>query len=1185
MEELPAFSHLPEIPPSIHGLILPNESLSISEFLDYPLPLTTGAQIEIKQYLSPLPPTITSAKDISQISLPPDSSLQGLASAATGSDFGYSKSILCLHAPGQQDARLPLWAITYWVQVSLLRPIHTKWNLAKKKLEDLRHIYPLANGGGEDLFSRVEGMLGLIGWSEKVQQPLGGGVTTKCLLPYFTKQWLTDEQENQMLHILQKQVAQDIEGSHIYIAETFFFENVKRAYTAAAKYPTDSAKGWLRERGQELACSSGTLATLVNINNNHWVAVVVDFHTSKIRYGDSLGGSVKQDVEEVLLWWTYQHTGKEFNTVYLPISRQKDGFSCGLLSWNALATYLLPQQHQLMDTKYMAAERLKKFLESSSRSKSEEEETHNSEDSEVDIKAPSNVGTAPRPSSPTSVGPPASPQSSATSAEPLAALLSSPTSAEPPTSPPVSSPMGVPLPTSLIPPPSPPGQRKSTILDYFKRGTKEDVKAYWDRQEEEAAARRSEQEELDRNYEIHKKRHERELTRLRVQKHRSMKKESEIQTGTRNADGKKRKIRDLDIEDHADDPLMKRIKGNVAEITRHERQTKEKLRQKNKKSAGRHQKPENAARPAKYHDWLTPLCWAHISIVAKQVGYQMSSTEIVRGLKRRDPVIFENISRSTVDGWIDRTGDKPCWRKEVRARIESGKGPGHNKGGPRGILSAYPDVVKAIESRLHFLRERGSPISLITARAIIVATILHMKPDILTIKFKDGSTFCASDTYVQRFLHRTMSWSLRKGTRVAQKMPKNWEDACEKSFLRKAYIIKEHDIPIDLYVNSDQTQVVYAPGNRMTWTSAGSNQVAIVGMEEKRAFTLMVSVAANGTLLPFQAIYVGLTKASLPSAASVHYEECINAGFLFEASGTKTYWSNQSTMKSFVNRILAPYFERKKQELGLPASQKSLWQIDVWSVHRSEEFRGWMRKTHPNIVLDFVPGGCTGVHQPCDVGIQRPLKLSMRKSYHEDIVNELFSELSSGNTEPSLKDALSVVRNRSVRWMWNAYNVINNKSLVQKAFEKCVVREWDLSYSCLTGFKARDALRSLRTVDPAFWYELTEDEQPRGLPGPDETVDEDNVPTGEKTDTATEDLYADDSDIPISTLIEAMHAPGNTLPATVGEREDGTLTSLADAENEDLVEAVPHTVEVTDSEAPGKRVRRPNQQYKEFWRH
>jgi hypothetical protein len=184
-------------------------------------------------------------------------------------------------------------------------------------------------------------------------------------------------------------------------------------------------------------------------------------------------------------------------------------------------------------------------------------------------------------------------------------------------------------------------------------------------------------------------------------------------------------------------------------------------------------------------------------------------------------------------------------------------------------------------------------------------------------------------------------------------------------------------------------------------------------------------------------------------------------------------------MKSFVNTILVPHLDKKKMELNLPPSQKSLWQIDVWSVHRSDEFRGWMRKNHSNIILDFVPGGCTGVHQPCDVGIQRPLKLSMRKSYHEDIVNELLSELGKGNTAPALKDTLGVIRDRSVRWMWNTYNTINNKELVKKvefyfetkkkrltshrfsdlqAFEGCVVCQWNLSYTCLTSFEARDRL-------------------------------------------------------------------------------------------------------------------------------
>jgi hypothetical protein len=218
----------------------------------------------------------------------------------------------------------------------------------------------------------------------------------------------------------------------------------------------------------------------------------------------------------------------------------------------------------------------------------------------------------------------------------------------------------------------------------------------------------------------------------------------------------------------------------------------------------------------------------------------------------------------------------------------------------------------------------------------------------------------------------------------------------------------------------------------MTWAERGANQVSLTGTDEKRAFTLMVSVASDGTLLPFQAVYQGLTNRSCPSASSPNYQNAIAAGFQLVYSGTNTYWSNQQTMKLFVNDILAPYYDNKKKALGLPKDQKSLWQIDVWSVHRSNGFRYWMRVTHPTIILYFVPGGCTGVHQPCDVGIQRPLKLSTKRSYHEDVVEEMLVQIDKKSEIFTIDDRIMILRNRSVRWLWNAYNSVNKKEIVQK---------------------------------------------------------------------------------------------------------------------------------------------------------
>ncbi|KAI0071325.1 hypothetical protein K474DRAFT_1607106 [Panus rudis PR-1116 ss-1] len=295
---------------------------------------------------------------------------------------------------------------------------------------------------------------------------------------------------------------------------------------------------------------------------------------------------------------------------------------------------------------------------------------------------------------------------------------------------------------------------------------------------------------------------------------------------------------------------------------------------------------------------------------------------------------------------------------------------------------------------------------------------------------------------MREFLRTELNMSIRAATRAAQKLPEDWEDKCEQSVMRKGWIVWEYEIPAQLHVNSDQTQIVYAPGTKLTWAETGAKQVSLIGGDEKRAFTVMVSVSNSGDLLPFQVIYMGKTTASMPSNMAPHYHDCINAGFRFEFSGTKTYWSNQKTMQDFVRHILVPYFEAKKQELGLPKSQKALWTIDVWSVHRSEEFREWMKAYYPWIILDYVPGGCTGVAQPCDVGIQQPFKHVVKQAYHEFIVRELTAQMTANQGDEDLAAILDtrvgVLRDASVSWLWNAWTALNRPDLVKKVREVTV---------------------------------------------------------------------------------------------------------------------------------------------------
>jgi DDE superfamily endonuclease len=145
-------------------------------------------------------------------------------------------------------------------------------------------------------------------------------------------------------------------------------------------------------------------------------------------------------------------------------------------------------------------------------------------------------------------------------------------------------------------------------------------------------------------------------------------------------------------------------------------------------------------------------------------------------------------------------------------------------------------------------------------------------------------------------------------------------------------------------------------------------------------------------------------------------------------------------MRIFVDEILAPYFDRMKVQLDRPENQRSLWQIDLWAVHRSAEFLGWMHENHPTILVDFVPGGCTGVAQPCDVGIQRLFKHITNQCFLEDIVNVTLTQIDQGAETIDIDDRLPTLRDASTRWLWKAYESINKTEIVKK------VSDWGRSW-------------------------------------------------------------------------------------------------------------------------------------------
>ncbi|KAF8223684.1 hypothetical protein L208DRAFT_1315660, partial [Tricholoma matsutake] len=79
-----------------------------------------------------------------------------------------------------------------------------------------------------------------------------------------------------------------------------------------------------------------------------------------------------------------------------------------------------------------------------------------------------------------------------------------------------------------------------------------------------------------------------------------------------------------------------------------------------------------------------------------------------------------------------------------------------------------------------------------------------------------------------------------------------------------------------------------------TWAPRGAKQVETFGKEEKQQFTMMSATTCSGDILPFQCIWKGLTKQSLPAARI--QAEAEKEGMIFSCGGDK-HWSNLACMK------------------------------------------------------------------------------------------------------------------------------------------------------------------------------------------------------------------------------------------------------------------------------------------------
>ena len=243
-----------------------------------------------------------------------------------------------------------------------------------------------------------------------------------------------------------------------------------------------------------------------------------------------------------------------------------------------------------------------------------------------------------------------------------------------------------------------------------------------------------------------------------------------------------------------------------------------------------------------------------------------------------------------------------------------------------------------------------------------------------------------------------------------------------------------------LVVGMDQTGLNLVPAASWPYDLKGSTAVAVVGAEDKRQITACLASSLNGDLLPLQLIFAGSTQRCHPAATAASNATNVHI------THSPNHWSSLETMQEWVTHVLLPYAERQIAAFKLRSDSHIVLLLDVWSVHKGEPFRRFLRTHHPRVHLVFVPANCTSKLQVADVALQRPFKTCVRRCFDEWASETMRRQLAAGAAvELKASFGMPVIKPLLLQWCVRSWTELQErKQLILWGWGQCVVSLYDV---------------------------------------------------------------------------------------------------------------------------------------------
>jgi hypothetical protein len=248
------------------------------------------------------------------------------------------------------------------------------------------------------------------------------------------------------------------------------------------------------------------------------------------------------------------------------------------------------------------------------------------------------------------------------------------------------------------------------------------------------------------------------------------------------------------------------------------------------------------------------------------------------------------------------------------------------------------------------------------------------------------------------------------GTHVAQRAPDEVQGEGSDYMNSVRPLVEGPTRDRRFILNMDQTPVYFSMCPKKTLEIVGAPTVHIRSStsDTKRA-TVAVTIAADGTVLPAVVVFKGKPNGRIAEKEFGNYPQS-NEYHCQEAA-----WMDEVVMLAWVDGPLRAYVEQAPDGI-IPLLILDSYRCHMMAsvVHRIQEM---------GVEVIHIPGGCTSLCQPVDVGFNKPFKDRIRRLWMDWMIEE---GLTSGTTTAPTRQVVAEWIDEALREMRNKTTIIKN---------------------------------------------------------------------------------------------------------------------------------------------------------------